>query len=38
MEFGIEFRPSLYSIEEALKGRVKVIYEDAFSFDFKKEL
>lgn len=37
MEFSIEFRSRLDSIEEALKGSVKVIYEDGFSFDFKKE-
>jgi 23S rRNA (cytidine1920-2'-O)/16S rRNA (cytidine1409-2'-O)-methyltransferase len=37
IEFSIEFRSRLDSIEEALKGSVKVIYEDGFSFDFKKE-
>jgi 23S rRNA (cytidine1920-2'-O)/16S rRNA (cytidine1409-2'-O)-methyltransferase len=38
VEFSLEFRSRLDSIEEELKGRVEVIYGDAFSLDFKKEL
>ncbi|HYA60678.1 MAG TPA: SAM-dependent methyltransferase [Candidatus Acidoferrum sp.] len=38
IEFSLEFRCLLNSIEEESEGRIKVIYGDAFSFDFKKEL
>ena len=38
IEFSSEFRSLLDSIEEESKGRIKIIYGDAFSLDFKKEL
>jgi len=38
IEFSLAFRPLLDSIEEESSGRVKIIYGDAFSLDFKKEL
>ena len=38
IEFSLEFRSLLDPIEEESKGRIKIIYGDAFSLDFKKEL
>jgi len=38
IEFSLEFRSLLNSIEEESGDRIKVIYGDAFSLDFKKEL